>query len=47
MFAWLEQLALPELCQEERLDLVNQLKCALFLNLACQHSPPLAFSATE
>jgi len=40
--AWLEQLTLPELCQEERVEIVEQLKCALSLHLTCQHAPPVA-----
>jgi len=41
---WLEQLALPELCQDERLEIVDQLKRALALNLARQHAPPLTLA---
>lgn len=39
---WLEQLALPDLCQEERLELVSQLKHVFSLTLARQHAPPVA-----
>lgn len=42
---WLEQLALPELCQEERLEIVEQLKYALSLTLTRQHAPPVAVMA--
>ncbi len=40
LVTWLERLALPELCQEERLELVDQLKHALSLNLTRQRAPP-------
>lgn len=39
---WLEWLALPELCQVERLELVDQLKRAISFNLTRQHAPPVA-----
>jgi integrase len=37
---WLERLALPQLCQEERLELVDQLKSALSLTMTRQNAPP-------
>ncbi len=37
---WLERLALPELCHEERLEIVEHLKYALSLTLTRQHAPP-------
>ena len=40
IITWLEQLALPDLCQEERLELVSQLKLVFSLTLARQHPPP-------
>jgi hypothetical protein len=43
---WLEQLALPELCQEERLEIVDQLKHALSLTLNRQNAPPVLVIAT-
>lgn len=39
---WLERLALPQLGQEERVEIVEQLKKALSLTLTRQHAPPLA-----
>jgi integrase len=41
IITWLEQLLLPELCQDERVDIVEQLKRALSLDLAWQHAPSL------
>ena len=38
---WLEPLALPELCHEERLEIVEHLKYALSLTLNRQHAPPV------
>jgi len=43
---WLERLALPELCQEERLEIVDQLKHALSLTLNRQNAPPVMVIAT-
>lgn len=43
---WLERLALPELCQEERLEIVDHIKYALSLNLTRQHAPPVMVIAT-
>ena len=41
LVTWLERLALPELCLVERLELVDQIKRALSLNLTRQHAPPV------
>lgn len=38
---WIERLALPELCQKERLEIAEHLKQALCLNFATQLSPPM------
>lgn len=38
---WLERLAQPELCQQERLEIAANLKQALCLNLTGQLSPPV------
>jgi site-specific recombinase XerD len=38
---WLERLALPELCQQERLEIAASLKQALCLGFATQLSPPM------
>ncbi len=43
LMVWVERLALPELCQKERLEIANSLKQALFLNIASQHAPPVVF----
>jgi site-specific recombinase XerD len=45
LVTWLEQLALPDLCQAERLEIVNQLKRALSLNPTRQHAPPVTIAA--
>jgi hypothetical protein len=44
LLAWVEQLALPQLCQTERLEIVESLKQALSLNIASQHAPPVVFA---
>jgi Phage integrase family len=44
LLAWVEQLALPELCQEERLEIAESLKRALSQGLARQHAPPAVFA---
>jgi len=44
MVTWLERLALPELCQDERVEIVSQLKQALVRNLAGSHAPPAIFA---
>ena len=46
IITWLEQLLLPELCQDERVDIVEQLKRTLSLNLARQHAPPPVLAET-
>ena len=38
---WLERLALPELCQQERLEIAASLKQTLCLGFATQLSPPM------
>lgn len=38
---WLERLAQPELCQQERLEIAANLKQMLCLNFANQLSPPV------
>jgi integrase/recombinase XerD len=40
LLAWLERLALPELCTEERLEIAALLKCVLSLDLDSEHPPP-------
>jgi hypothetical protein len=42
LVTWLECLALPDLCQEERLEIVDHLKHALSLSLTRQNAPPAA-----
>jgi integrase len=44
LLAWVEQLALPQLCQTERLEIAESLKQVLSLNLACEHAPLLAYA---
>ncbi len=44
ILAWVERLALPELCQEERVEIAASLKHALFQGLARQHAPPAVFA---
>jgi hypothetical protein len=39
VFDWIERLALPELCQEERLEIAGNLKRALSSSLPGQLSP--------
>jgi len=41
---WVERLALPELCQQERLEIADSLKQALSLNIASQHAPPVVLA---
>jgi site-specific recombinase XerD len=41
---WVERLALPELCQQERLEIADSLKQALSLNFALQHAPPVVLA---
>jgi integrase len=44
LMVWVERLALPELCQQERLEIADSLKQALSLNIASQHAPPVVFA---
>jgi hypothetical protein len=44
ILAWVERLALPKLCQEERLEIADSLKQALSLNIARQHAPPVVLA---
>ena len=44
LLAWVERLALPELCQKERVEITERLKQVLSLNHAGGHSPPVAFA---
>jgi hypothetical protein len=41
---WVERLALPELCQQERLEIADSLKQALSLNITPQHAPPVVLA---
>jgi site-specific recombinase XerD len=41
VLVWVERLALPELCQQERLEIAEHLKQTLSLGFACQLSPPI------
>jgi integrase/recombinase XerD len=45
LFDWIERLALPELPQQERLDVAEKLKQALSLSYVSQLSPPWAIVA--
>jgi hypothetical protein len=38
---WIVQLALPNLCQEERLEIAACLKQAFVLNYVGEHAPPV------
>jgi integrase/recombinase XerC len=42
LLAWVEQLAQPELGQEERFEIAGYLKQAIALTYASEHAPPLA-----
>jgi site-specific recombinase XerD len=42
LLAWAERLALPELCQKERVEIAENLKRVLSLNLTSQLAPPTA-----
>lgn len=42
ILTWIDLLALPELCQQERVEIAASLKYALFQGLARQHAPPVA-----
>jgi len=44
LLSWVEQLALPELCQEERLEIAASLKQVLLQSTARQHAPPADFA---
>jgi len=44
MLVWVDQLALPQLCQTERLEIAESLKQALVSNLASEYSPPVAYA---
>jgi site-specific recombinase XerD len=44
ILTWIDLLALPELCQQERMEIAAHLKHALFQGLARQNSPPVAFA---
>jgi integrase len=44
LLAWAERLALPELDQQERVELAENLKRALSLHLTSQLSPPTAYA---
>jgi hypothetical protein len=41
---WVERLVLPELCQEERLEIADSIKQALLLNIASQQAPPVVLA---
>jgi site-specific recombinase XerD len=41
VLVWIERLALPELCQQERLEIAEHLKQVLSLNYVSQLSPPV------
>lgn len=45
IFVWLERLALPDLCQQERLDIAENLKRALLLSSINWVSPPQSYAA--
>jgi hypothetical protein len=45
ILTWVDLLALPELCQEERLEIAKNLKQALFAGLASNLAPPVAVAA--
>jgi hypothetical protein len=44
ILAWVERLALPELCQQERLEIAAQIKQSLSLGLPVQHPPPVVYA---
>ncbi len=44
LFGWIERLALPELCEEERVEIAGQLKQVLFPSYDSQPSPPVAIA---
>ncbi len=44
LLAWVEQLAMPELGQEERLEIVESLKRTLSLDEVSLHPPPISYA---
>ena len=44
LLVWAERLAVPELCQRERLEIAESLKEILSLSYAGQHSPPQTYA---
>lgn len=44
LLAWVERLALPELCQQERLEIAESLKQILSLNCASELSPSASYA---
>ncbi len=44
LLVWAERLAVPELCQQERLEIAESLKQILSLSYAVWHSPPMAYT---
>lgn len=47
LLVWVEQLALPQLCQEERLEIAESLKQALASNLASEYALPVAYALQD
>jgi hypothetical protein len=47
LLAWVEQLALPDLCKEERLEIAGSLKRALSLDNASLRPPPQVFATVS
>jgi hypothetical protein len=45
ILVWVEQLAQPDLCQRERVEIADRLKQALTWNMASAFAPPLAVAA--
>jgi hypothetical protein len=41
VFDWIERLVMPELCQQERVEIAGHLKQVLFPSYASQTSPPV------
>lgn len=44
ILTWIDLLALPELCQDERLEIAASLKQALSLNIPGELAPPLVLA---
>lgn len=44
LLAWVEQLALPQLCQEERLEIAESLKQALSVSYNSEYALPVAYT---